>query len=177
LQLNGVNLGNPLAGTGDPLTFGNFNQGGTYTVVATSSAGCTAQMSGTASVSAVACSATIQDPCVCLNNATTLTNGQFGEVIIVNAPVGQTWTVVSASGLFATNSPAPPFPPIGIAPGTVLTPLGGGQYRLEGRHTDDIGYSVSVTNGQGTTLTISNKCAYPNPAITSDLGGPFCLGS
>ncbi|MFN9958455.1 MAG: hypothetical protein ACK55I_35605, partial [bacterium] len=29
----------------------------------------------------------------------------------------------------------------------------------------------------GETLTIGNKCEYPNPAILSNLNGPFCLFS
>jgi hypothetical protein len=32
------------------------------------------------------------DPCVCLNNATTLDNGQFGEFIQIESLAGQNWT-------------------------------------------------------------------------------------
>ena len=35
--------------------------------------------------------------CQCLNNSTTDDNGQFGETIIINAPSGETWTIVSAT--------------------------------------------------------------------------------
>ncbi|MFN4079660.1 MAG: hypothetical protein ACK4NS_02070, partial [Saprospiraceae bacterium] len=120
----------------------------------------------------------ISEPCVCKNNATNLTNGQFGETIYVRSLAGKNWTVVSASGLFAANSPAPPFTPFPILAGTALVenPVNSGDYFLSGVHVDDIGYTLIVTDGTF-TLTISNKCAYPNPAITSDLGGPFCLGS
>jgi hypothetical protein len=48
---------------------------------------------------------------------------------------------------------------------------------LNGRHIDALGYTVSVTNGRGTTLTIGNACQYPNPAITTDLNTPFCINS
>ncbi len=42
---------------------------------------------------------------------------------------------------------------------------------------DALGYTISATNARGTTLSIGNTCAYPNPVITSDLSGPFCLYS
>lgn len=50
-------------------------------------------------------------------------------------------------------------------------------FQLVGRHVDAIGYTITVSNGQGTSLTISNACQYPNPSITSDLNGDFCLFS
>lgn len=47
LQLNGVNVGSYLAGTGNPLNFGNKTTPGTYTVFASNSiTGCTRQMPG-----------------------------------------------------------------------------------------------------------------------------------
>ncbi|MCA0238368.1 MAG: immune inhibitor A, partial [Bacteroidetes bacterium] len=171
-------VGAPVPGTGNAISFGPQLAVGTYTVVATVvSGGCQSNMLGSAVVSTFNCTPTISDPCSCLNNATTLTNGQFGEQIKVNAPSTQTWTVSAVSGLYKTTSPNPPASPSPITVGTVLNNIGGNMFTLDGRHIDAIGYSVSVTNGAGTTLTISNTCAYPNPAFTSDLSGPFCLGS
>lgn len=179
LRLNGNPVGAPVAGTGAALDFGIFTAPGIYTVVATStSTGCTATMNGTAVVSSFNCTGVPFDPCTCLNNATTLFNGQFGETIKVNAPNGQTWTVMAVTGLYQVNSPAPPAPPIPITMGTVLTELPGmNMYILNGIHIDSIGYSVTVKNAAGVALTIGNACRYPNPVITSDLSGPFCLSS
>ncbi|MFM7153451.1 MAG: choice-of-anchor I family protein, partial [Bacteroidota bacterium] len=178
LQLNGVNTGAPLAGTGNALDFGFRAAIGTYTVVALNGAtNCSGTMTGSVSVFSFNCSVSISDPCVCLNNATSLTNGQFGEQVKVNAPSNQTWTVSAINGLFSPLSPAPPSAPSPITVGTVLTGIGGNMFTLDGRHIDALGYTVSVTNGIGTTLSIGNSCSYPNPAITSNLAGPFCLSS
>ncbi|MBN8684656.1 MAG: hypothetical protein J0L99_18540, partial [Chitinophagales bacterium] len=178
LQLNGNNVGAPVAGTGNPISFGEQLAVGTYTVVATIVAtGCTQTMLGSVTVSTISCGVSISDPCVCLNNATTLENGQFGEQIKVNAPSSQTWTVTAINGLFTTTSAAPPSAPTPITVGTVLANIGGNMFTLDGRHIDAIGYTVTVSNGRGTSLSIGNSCAYPNPAITSDLTGPFCLYS
>jgi photosystem II stability/assembly factor-like uncharacterized protein len=178
LQLNGANSGAAVIGTGSAISFGLVSTGGNYTVIATDAvSGCTALMTGVVTATAFNCNASISDPCSCLNNATTLTDGQFGEQIKVNAPSSQTWTVTAISGLFANSSPAPPAPPLPIPVGTVLTNLGGDMFTLDGRHIDALGYSLSVSNGLGTTLSIGNTCAYPNPSFNADLNGPFCLYS
>ncbi|MEM9836698.1 MAG: Calx-beta domain-containing protein [Bacteroidota bacterium] len=120
----------------------------------------------------------IEDPCVCKNNATTLTNGQFDELVeVVDAPAGETWTVTQINGLFASASSAPPVAPIPIPIGTVLTEqptgtTGVSNYVLTGIHVDDIGYSIMVSNGI-TTLGISNRCWYPNPSF-SNLAAAYC---
>ncbi|MEY4202684.1 MAG: hypothetical protein RL013_386, partial [Bacteroidota bacterium] len=121
----------------------------------------------------------ITDPCVCKDNATTLTNGQFGETILVQSLSGKIWRVDAVSGLFAAGSPAPPVAPTPILSGTILTenPVGSGDYYLSGVHVDAVGYSITVKSEIGETLTIGNKCEYPNPTILSNLNGPFCLFS
>jgi hypothetical protein len=178
LQLNNVNIGVPVAGTGNVLSFGNQLGAGNYTVIATNVAtGCSVSMTGLVNVFSFNCNATISDPCVCLNNATTLTNGQFGEQIKVNAPSTQVWVVSAVTGLYANFSAAPPAAPTALAVGTVLTNIGGNMFTLDGRHIDALGYTISVTNNRGTTLSIGNSCQYPNPAITADLSGDFCLYS
>ena len=117
------------------------------------------------------------DPCVCLNNATNLTNGQFGEVIVLQSLAGQTWTVQSSNGLFATTSPAPPAAPTPIAAGTQLTVFGNGTfYRLEARHVDAIGYSATLVNNLGQTISLSNVCHYPTPEFTN-IPSEICLGT
>ncbi len=121
----------------------------------------------------------IADPCVCKDNATNLSNGQFSDRIYIKSLTGKIWTLTQVNGLFANNSPAPPGIPIPIAPGATFTetPAGSGDYFLQGLHVDDLGYSLTARSQQGEILIISNKCAYPNPVITSDLSGPFCLYS
>ncbi|HFA50155.1 MAG TPA: HYR domain-containing protein, partial [Bacteroidetes bacterium] len=116
------------------------------------------------------------DPCVCLDNATTLENGQFGEVIVIHSLAGQTWTVVSSTGLYTTTSPAPPASPTPMADGTALTAFGNGTfYRLEGRHVDAIGFTVTLTNGSD-VFTFGNTCHYPTPDFTN-VADELCLGT
>ncbi|HOY06969.1 MAG TPA: hypothetical protein PLO67_16290, partial [Saprospiraceae bacterium] len=178
LLLNNAPVGAPVAGTGNPISFGPQLAVGTYTVTATAVQGnCTAPMNGSAVVTNFDCTIEISDPCVCLNNATTLTNGQFGEQIKVNAPGTQIWTVTAVSGLYSPLSANPPAAPNPITVGTVLVNIGGNMFTLDGRHVDAIGYTITVSNGLGTSLSIGNSCQYPNPVITSDLTGPFCLYS
>ncbi|MCB2196742.1 MAG: hypothetical protein KQH79_12840 [Bacteroidetes bacterium] len=50
LKRDGSNTGNPIAGTGASISFGNQTAAGTYTVVATNSQGCSKTMSGSASI-------------------------------------------------------------------------------------------------------------------------------
>ncbi|HND89501.1 MAG TPA: hypothetical protein PK971_14305, partial [Saprospiraceae bacterium] len=120
----------------------------------------------------------ISDPCVCKNNATTLSDGQFGETIKIESLSGKVWTVTQATGLYAANSPAPPGQPLSIV-GTVLTenPANSGDYYLNGIHIDALGYTVTIVSQQGEVLSIGNSCAYPNPEILSNLDGPFCIKS
>ena len=178
LQINGVNNGAPVAGTGSAFNFGTYTTVGTYTVVASStSSGCSTSMTGSVSIATFNCNISISDPCVCLNNATTLTNGQFSETIKVNAPAGQTWTVQTVNGLYSTISPPPAAPPIAITVGTPLAYIGNNMYQLQGRHVDAIGYTVTVVNQAGVSLSIGNSCQYPNPAITSNLSNDLCVFS
>jgi hypothetical protein len=144
-----------------------------YTVTPTGANGCPGDPF-TVTIELDNCEVTIIDPCTCLDNATTLTNGQFIETVEVTAPTGQTWTVVTAPGLYQTASPAPPAAPLPIASGTPLveTPAGSGIYLLSGKHVDAQGYSISVTNGS-VTLSTSNTCYYPNPAF-SGLNAVYC---
>jgi hypothetical protein len=178
LRLNNMNVGAPVSGNGGPLSFGTQNALGSYIVVATENLGaCSVYMDGVATANSYLCNASIADPCVCKNNATNLTNGQFDETIQVYAPSAQTWTVTSVTGLYQTTSPAPPAAPLPVTVGTVLNNVGGNVFQLQGIHVDALGYTIMVSNGLGTTLSIGNTCTYPNPAITSDLSGPFCLYS
>ena len=159
-------VGAPVPGTGGPISFGQQGVVGTYTVVATNATtGCTQPMTGSKSVLTISCDPVITDPCTCLNNATTLTNGQFGETVTVNGTAGQTWTVTAVTGLYTTASPAPPLAPIPILVGATMTEGPAGVYNLTGKHIDALGYTITVNNGLGTSLSIGNNCEYPNPVI------------
>lgn len=50
LELNGVNVGSPIAGTGSALVWSNQTAAGTYTVVASNAGSCTASMTGSATI-------------------------------------------------------------------------------------------------------------------------------
>ncbi|HNM26854.1 MAG TPA: hypothetical protein PKL15_15540, partial [Saprospiraceae bacterium] len=164
-----------------PFVFTCAQQGTTVPVVLTAKDPCNNSSSCTAQVTVnpfdrCVPKILIVDPCICKNNATTLTNGQFGEKIKVESLAGQTWTVIAVNGLYSIASLAPPSAPTPIAIGTQLyqNPANSGDYYLEGIHVDAIGYSVTVRNNLGQTLTIGNSCQYPNPSITADLSGDFC---
>jgi hypothetical protein len=113
----------------------------------------------------------------CLNNATTLTNGQFGELITIKSLAMQTWTVTSSTGLYTSGSAAPPAAPTPVPNGTVLTAAADMiNYTLNARYVEAIGYTATLTNNLGQTVTISNVAHYPTP-ILSNFFGPFCIGT
>jgi hypothetical protein len=129
----------------------------------------------------------------CLNNATTLTDGQFSELITVKSLAGQTWTVVSSTGLFAFSSPAPPAAPVPVANGAAFV-MGSADgidndgdgsvdeaeemiyYTLKAKFVEGIGYTVTIQSNLGETATISNKAYYPTPVFV-DLYDPYCLST
>ncbi len=101
--------------------------------------------------------------CHCLDNATTMFNGQFSETITVESTPGETWTVTQVLGLYSINSPAPPGIPIPILIGTDVpeTGAGSGKYQIQGIHIDGANFQIQVSNGVD-ELTIGNTCYYPN---------------
>ena len=146
--------------------------------------------SATTSIKVFTCAPVITDPCSCKNNATTLINGQFNEIITVNAPAGQVWTVSAVSGLYLITSPPPPAAPVIIPIGTALlngtvdgiNNDGDGQideadenvyYTLRGIHVDALAYNVTVTNSIGSSGSIGSVCYYPNPSIVG-LASVYC---
>ncbi|MBL7784098.1 MAG: HYR domain-containing protein [Saprospiraceae bacterium] len=139
----------------------------------------------------------------CLDNATTLDNGQFQDMITIKSLAMQNWFVaVNNGGFFTNTSPNPPANPVTVAVGTPF--LAGTAdnidndndgatdeademiyYTLKGRFTECVGYTITVSNaGAGnfgmapaaTTTTISNKACYPNPYFVN-LYDPFCLNT
>ncbi|MBK7337305.1 MAG: HYR domain-containing protein [Saprospirales bacterium] len=132
----------------------------------------------------------------CLNNSTTDTDGQFYEVITVKSLAGQTWTVMSSTGLYTNGSPAPPAAPIAVAGGTAFTmgTLDGIDndgdglidaadpidemiyYTLKAKFVECVGYNAMLKNNLNQTATISNNACYPT-LVFVDLYDPFCLNT
>ena len=112
------------------------------------------------------CTVDITDPCSCA----TYGQGAFLDSIKITAPAGQTWTVSAVSGLTINGIPVPLGMPI-----PEMMP---GMYGFVGTHYSGYGYSLSVTNENGITLTTQNKCYYPDPVI-EDLQNfdQFCLNT
>lgn len=131
----------------------------------------------------------IHDPCSCLENANINDldtgmggdDGQFSETVTITAaggeplPDGMTWTIVGCIGGFdAFNVPSIGTQSGGVAiatDGTVLLANNSGIYEIPFVHVDDIGYTMSIEgpfamgSAANVTLTISNKCEYPDPVF------------
>ncbi|MCB9338778.1 MAG: HYR domain-containing protein [Lewinellaceae bacterium] len=130
----------------------------------------------------------------CLNNATTLTNGQFAELITISGLAMQTWTITTSNGLYTNASANPPAAPTPVSNGTAFTMGtadgidndGDGQideademifYTLKTKYVEAIGYTATATNNLGQTVTLSNVGHYPTPVISGGPFGPFCLST
>ena len=96
----------------------------------------------------------IFDPCFC-GNPDNVIVGQvtyFAEVVTINAPTGQTWTVdfANSTGILDANGN----PIAGVFTFTEVTP---GVYELAFYHIESVGYSLTASNGTATG-TASNSC-------------------
>lgn len=117
----------------------------------------------------------IADPCTCLNNATNEDNGQFSEVLSIQATPGLTWTILSNTGMYEEDSPAPPAAPIPVPVGTQLVEVEPGVYEYSFILVDEEVYSTIATNGID-TLNISNVCEYPTINVTEFPAPQICIG-
>ena len=117
----------------------------------------------------------LSDPCQCLNNATTLENGQFGEEIKITGVTGATWTVTAVDNFYLLTSGLPPLAPTLMPVGTTIAeePAGSGMYVLRGILIDDIPYIITVSDGVN-NIEVTNNCRYPNPQILLD-ATVFCI--
>jgi len=111
-----------------------------------------------------------QSECNCLGNGSDDTNGQFEEQIFVTSPAGQTWSVVSSTGLFEPSSPAPPADPTPIATGTLFTPNASGTtYMLTAIREADTSWEIIISNGTNQFIRSSEHvCSNPSQAILGD---------
>ena len=116
--------------------------------------------------------------CECLGNATTSSNGQFRDLMVVTAPSGQNWYLDYVNGLFENNSADPPAMPNSFTTGPngfslIETAIGNGysEYRLSGVHVENVGYEVRIASDDGVFIQhINNGCSYEDPIVTTDEG-------
>lgn len=107
---------------------------------------------------------TATNACVCLNNASNQSDGQFEEELTIdNVIVGDNWEIIAQTGMFLTSSPAPPAAPDAVPIGTAFV-VDNGSASFTFRHIDEVGYQVQVSNGFD-TLSFSNTCAYPEITV------------
>ncbi|PHN03934.1 T9SS type A sorting domain-containing protein [Flavilitoribacter nigricans] len=122
---------------------------------------------------------TADDPpaCNCLNNATTLADGQFSETITIESLEDEEWLITANTGFYLIDGPVPPNNPVLVPMGTAFTELeeSPGTYQLSGLHVDGLGFSITVSNGS-VDRTISNTCYYPNISIVN-FPDEICLSS
>lgn len=120
--------------------------------------------------------ATNPEPCTCLNNATTSSDGQFSTILSITGPSNQIWTITSVNGLYANDSAAPPEAPTPITDGIVVPEVSDGLYQLAVRHVEGVGFSVIVNNGIDSELKAEATCSYPDPQFVNLLG-EYCVTS
>ncbi len=135
---NGVNLGSPVMGTGNPIYFGMYPNGN-YQVVVTANY-CTQTVTGTVNAQQGVCAISSPDFCAC--NAA---DSQAPVTVKINAPEGQNWTVKAVIGLYDAGSPPNTLIPLAI--GTPLSYLGGNMFGLDALRRTDKGWWVQLTNG------------------------------
>ena len=109
--------------------------------------------------------------CSCIDNNAPSGKAQFMEEITVYSGVGETWYISSVSGFYQLDSPVPPESQIQFTTGPsgdTLVTDGDGSYILEGLHIEDLGYSITLTNGV-VELSLDNiLCEFPSGNIIGD---------
>ncbi len=109
--------------------------------------------------------------CSCLDNNAPAGLSQFEEELTVTSMPGETWYISSVSGLFQVGSPVPPETPIPFEIGVMgdtLTAVADGTYVLVGVLQENLGYSISLTNGIDTVDLSNILCEYPSSSIEGD---------
>ncbi len=143
--------------------------------------------------------AQVADPCTCNNNQATdgSQTGTFNETVVVNGSgPGQTWTVATIAPLVAGTAPT-------LAVNTVLSAVlnsgangidddGDGStdepdeayiYSVSFVHTDDAGYTATIEGpaalgtGGNQTLSIANRCQYPEIIFGANPAASYCVAS
>ena len=115
--------------------------------------------------------------CLCLNNATTATNGQYEDSFSFNGTPGHVWVLESPiGGFYHPASLPPPAAPILYLPNTVIpesstTP---GLFAITGKRVSGTTWSVRIrnrnTNEVYTVFSIQN-CRYPSHPSPISIAG------
>ncbi len=109
--------------------------------------------------------------CSCLDNDAPEGFSQFEEELTVTSMEGETWYISSVSGLFQVGSPVPPDDPIPFVLGVMgdtMNAVGNGIYVLTGVLQENLGYSITLTNGIDTVELSNILCEYPSSDIDGD---------
>ncbi|NOT38157.1 MAG: T9SS type A sorting domain-containing protein [Saprospiraceae bacterium] len=111
--------------------------------------------------------------CVCLSNATTPGNGQFGVDLSLESRNDEVWFIRSVNGLFDPASLPPPAAPtpfiIGSA-GFTLSPISftglTTVYGMSGVFLEGIGFDIVLENQYGDKVSLGNvRCSYDQPIL------------
>jgi hypothetical protein len=111
--------------------------------------------------------------CSCLNNATTVSNGQYeDEITIVTGIPNQTWRLVGPiSGFYNPASLPPPAAPIIYLPNTLIPQSLPGVYKIKGIRVSGQSWSVKVRNNSNNfeqTVSSQRSCLYPVLSVSGD---------
>ncbi len=171
LLLGGSPFGAPVAGTGGIISFGNQTTAGTYTVSATTAAGCVGLMSGSATI-------TINS----LPTAFTVTGGgAYCVTSTTGVPIGLSGSTVGVNYQLYYIA-------IGLSPVPVGAPMAGTGFALTfsgpatgGTFLNVGSYSVTATNGTtGCTNNMTGSVAVTTNPLPSSFtltgGGGYCSG-
>jgi Dockerin type I domain len=114
----------------------------------------------------------ITQQCYCLNNSTTLSNGQYEDVITLTGLPGQTWRLVSPIiGFYNPASLPPPAVPIPYLNNTLVPEIAPGLFQIRGLRVSGQAWSFRMLNpatGQFFNVASTETCAYPSFTITGD---------
>ena len=129
------------------------DQNGALSVTVTDANGCSSTSAATV-VEVLGC-LSIQNACACLNNASgTQDDGQLTDQLVIEGVPNDTWTVSTITGSDNVNA----------GDSFTESPAGSGVFVLDVTHTDGIGYSISMSNGNF-SLDTSNVCYYPDISL------------
>lgn len=125
----------------------------------------------------------IVENCICLANATNSDDGQFGEIITINAPNGQTWYIDAVEGLYDAASDAPPAEPTALVTGedgVILAETDNGDgtsdYTFEGIRIDGQPYVITFRNTNDDIEQVTSAaCTYENIEVEGAIS--LCTGS
>jgi uncharacterized protein YjdB len=160
---NGTSLAGTFTGTGAPLFFGSYTAAGTYSVIATTAAGCSRSMAGTASVGIIPVVVPSVD--VTADNGTVLCNG----------------TAVNFTAVIANGGSAPAYEwrvngtIVSSTTGTyAYSPANGDIISVKLTSNATCAAPIAVTDNIGMTVT-----ANVNPTITVNVtpSNSICKGS